>query len=376
MVEVNAHHPLPYVFTDAAAAAVALLRGLGLSVRSAVNQLPAGQGPCLVFGASTAWLAGQAAQGRVLDARRLLLYQSEPVIDGATAEASEAAAPSPEAVARALWLEEAAHWLLAEAHAEQLPLWQALAQRQGSAGRALLFTLPPLPVLCWPQASPDGLPGEPVDVLIVGAIDARRQAVVDALQGRGLRVRVVCGAYGPALAPLLRGARLLLHVHHGQRRQLPVLRLLQPVAQGLPVLCEDCDGDAAQVWRNGGGLAFAPYAGLVDQALALLGDAERRARLVRQALHTAAQLQAEAASALPQLQQALAAMPAPEAADLPAQIDAELRRSAEILPPPAEQRAPPVQLVQRQPGQGRWGRWGVLALLAFTLLSVWFTRPR
>jgi hypothetical protein len=61
----------------------------------------------------------------------------------------------------------------------------------------------------------------------------------------------------------------------------------------------------------------------------------------------------------------------PPAGDTPA-VDAEGvdGLDPEALPPEAHLPAPPLEVAQRKPGEGRFGRWIVWALVAFSLLTI------
>ena len=53
-----------------------------------------------------------------------------------------------------------------------------------------------------------------------------------------------------------------------------------------------------------------------------------------------------------------------------AEIEAILELEADAAPE-SNLPVPPIPVVMREPGQGRFGRWAVWLLIAFLLLSVW-----
>jgi hypothetical protein len=209
VVEINPHAPRPFVFTDAALCLVDALRRAGESARHCINEPPP-DGLCIVLGWSVTWLDRHASQ---LHRDRLILFNADPM----TVVLADRQQPSTAATLAAL-----RYWVAADAHDHNLAL---LREALGDDLRAVLLPIPPGPAVAFAGAVP---PTQDIDVLFYGSIDARRQAVIDGLRGAGVVVETVAGAYGWELAPVLRRARLVLHVHFGTTRLLPVARLLQP----------------------------------------------------------------------------------------------------------------------------------------------------
>jgi hypothetical protein len=348
VVEINPHAPRPFVFTDMALCLVDALRRAGLGAEHSVNEPPP-EGLCIVLGWSVAWLDQHAAR---LHRQRLVLFNAEPL----AVLLADRADPATAAQLAAL-----GHWVLADAHDHNLALLQ---QALGPALRAVLLPIPPGPAVVFAGDTP---PVQDIDVLFYGAIDLRRQQVIVGLRSAGLVVETVAGAYAWELAPLLQRARLVLHVHFGSSRLLPVARLLQPVAAGVPVVCETAEGAAAEAWRPSG-IVFADHADLVPACVALLADSGRQLQAVQRSLRCARTL--DVAGPLQALRALLSAP-----LDLPAQIAEQLRREATELPPEAHLPAPPLVLVQRQPGQTRVSRWGLWLLLIVMLVSLWRAVP-
>lgn len=307
---------------------------------------PPQDGICIVLGWSVAWLDQHAPR---LHRQRLVLFNADPL----AVVLADRDNPTTAATLAAL-----GHWVLADAHDHNLAL---LRQALGDDLRAVLLPIPPGPAALF-AAGNEAVPD--IDVLFYGTIDLRRQQVIAGLRSAGLVVETVAGAYAWELAPWLQRARLVLHVHFGAGRQLPVARLLQPVAAGVPVVCETAEGAAAEAWRPSG-IVFADHADLVPACVGLLADAERRLQAVQRSLRFARTLDVAAPV------QALLSPPL----DLPAEIAEQLRREATALPPEAHLPAPPLVLAQRQPGQTRFGRWGLWLVLIVVLVSLWRAAP-
>ena len=348
VVEINPHAPRPFVFTEAALCLVDALRRAGFGAEHRVDEPPE-DGVCIVLGWSLPWLDLHAAR---LHRQRLVLFNAEPL----AVSLADRADPATAALLVAL-----GHWVLADAHDHNLAL---LRQALGDELRAVRLPIPPGPAVVFASDTP---PVQDIDVLFYGAIDLRRQQVIAGLRNAGLVVETVAGAYAWELAPLLQRARLVLHVHFGPSRLLPVARLLQPVAAGVPVVCETAEGAAAEAWRHSG-IVFAGYADLVPACVALLADSERRLQAAQRSLRCARTLDVAGP-----VQSLLALLSVP--LDLPAQIAEQLRREATELPPEAHLPAPPLLLVQRQPGQTRFSRWGLWLLLIVMLMSLWRALP-
>lgn len=364
VVEINPHAPRPWVFSAAALCLQQALRRAG-HVAGLRHNAPPGDGSILlVLGWSPAWLAEHAAS---LDPRHTVLCNLEP----ATRALSATATP-----ADAAWLAEFGHWVVADAHGDNLDSLRSLPPdgawhggTSGAALRAALWVLPPCAVPGPTSATPTaGGDTSPVDVIFVGTPSPRRESVLQALRAAGCSVLDINGAYAWELTPQLLRARLLLHVHNGDDRHFPVERVLQPVALAVPVLCESSIGAAAQTWRDQG-IAFADHADLVPAALRLLAEPGLRLSLVQQALRTA---QAQSAAPLvDELQRLLASMPAPASAPLDTQIDRALLREAGALPPAADERPPPVVIAQNEPGRRPASRVFVVLMVLFTLVMLW-----
>ena len=252
VVELNPHHPRPYVFTDCARNLVELLRSSGLRSVHTVNAIPA-EGQMLVLGWSPQWLDDHRAH---LDPQRTILFNSEPL-------------DSSERIGGLDRLEAMRPWLVADIHEANLRL---MRNRWGDEHRAMGLQIAPQPTLGQRVAD---RPDPWVDVVMVGSSSPRRSQALKDLQDAGLTVRHIEGAYGEELMPWLQRARLMVHVHHGQGRQFPLLRMLRPVAMGLPVVCESSLCEAPHDWSSSG-MVFCERQDLVARCQALLADERQR----------------------------------------------------------------------------------------------------
>ena len=132
----------------------------------------------------------------------------------------------------------------------------------------------------------DGETSPSVDVLFYGTPHERREHILAGLRAAGLTVEAVNGAYGWELTPALRRARLVLHVHYYETRLFPVARMLQPLASGVPVVCERSVFPALGDWSNSG-IVFADYDDIVPACVELLAQPARQLQAVRRSLQHA-----------------------------------------------------------------------------------------
>lgn len=372
VVENNPYLPQPFVMTEAAICLRDAIRAAGYPCEHRVNTIdPAAY--------SIVLNAFPDLEGRLehLDRKRCAIFNFEQL-----GSSSSLAGP-----AYRQWL---ADWLVLDYHASNVAL---LREENGAAQQVL-----ELPIVPSPSLAGGPLQDKTVDVLFYGTMSDRRRAVLNALQERGLSVEVVAGAYGQELAPAVRRARLVLHIHYYSNSLFPIARVLQPVMQGVPVVCETSNFSALNDW-SASGIRFADHDGLVQACVDLLSDPAGMEQRAQQARAFAGTL--DFATPFAQVVRAfesrsgggsapapaLAEAPAPQAVTRPAQaatitagqpqperaltdeeIEAILAQEAEH-PPEPDQPAPQFTLVQRQPGQGPIGRWVAWLLVAFMLLG-------
>jgi len=365
---INPHAPRPYTFSEAALCLRDSIRASGFGCELHVNRSDTAH-RCIVLGA----LPPHLPAVEQLDPRKTAIFNFEQL----------GSASSVIGTQYVPWLRR---WLVADYHSENVD-W--LLRHNGAGQRALELPIVPGPAIAF---RPE-LPCEPVvDVLFYGTLSPRREAILEQLRQAGLSVEAVAGAFGEELTPAIKRARLVLHVHFYERGLFPVARILQPVVQGVAIVCEDSVSSRLNDW-SGSGIVYAPYEGLVQACCALVADAPQRARRARQNQEFAAALdfvapferllrELDAAPPPgiepPQLLAPPAAPPGPAAAEAQPhaplsneQIEAILLQEAEQLPPESHVPAAPLKMVERQPGQGKYGAWIVVLLLVFSVYTIW-----
>lgn len=256
VVELNAYAPRPFVFSELAVCLRDAIRGAGFVCEHRVNETAPGV-PAIAFVPTDGWQDFVAARAP----HELVLFNMEQLGSDAP------------------WTRDGyAESLLGRVVADYNPSnvdW--LRRHNGPAQR--VHELPIAPSLAIAYAA-GGDDGAPVDVLFFGTLNPRRERVIDALRAAGLSVEVVQGAFAWELAPAVRRARLVLHVHYYETRLFPVARVLQPVAQGVPIVCETSVCSSLADWTRSG-IVFAEYDELVPACQALLADPARQLRGVR-----------------------------------------------------------------------------------------------
>ncbi|MBC5763556.1 hypothetical protein [Ramlibacter albus] len=341
VAEINPHAPRPFTFTEAALCLRDSIRRLGYTCDLHVNRADTAQ-RCIVLGALPPNLPAvdqlAPAKAAIFNFEQLGSTQSVTGEDYAN------------------WLRQ---WVVADYHSANID-WL----RRESGGEQRAFELPVVPSesIAW---RPD-LPYEPeVDVLFFGTLSERRQRIIDGLQAAGLTVEVVAGSFGEELAPAIKRARIVLHVHFYETGLFPIARILQPVAQGVAIVCEQSVFSRLSDW-SASGIVFAPYERLVDACKRLAAnDAEREMR-ARRNLEFAAAI--DFAPPFERLMRALDDAPVRNE-----EIEKMLEAEATELPPEAHLAAPAFKIAERHPGQGKYGKWIVALLILFSLYTIWLS---
>lgn len=266
VVEINAYAPRPFVFSEIALCLRDALRRAGVASEHLLNRSEPGV-PCVVFVPTDGW----EAFVENLDPRLTVLFNMEQL--GSDAPWT-----------RDGYAEALARWTVADYNASNVE-W--LRRHNGAAQRVQELPIVPGPSVAF--AAPP--PTEPaVDVLFFGTMNPRREQVIAQLRAAGLTVEAVAGSFGWELTPAVLRARLVLHVHFYETRLFPVARIVQPVAQGVPIVCESSVCSPLADWSAGSGIVFADTDQLVEACQALLADPERRLRSVQQSWRFAQQL--------------------------------------------------------------------------------------
>lgn len=356
VVEFNAYAPRPFVFTELALCLRDSLAAAGWTSHHRCNEADP-QAISIVIGA----LPPFPSLATQLDPHRTLIANFEQLGSTSAIAGGE----------YQRWLRD---WVVLDYHSRNVEY----LKRCNPGQRVFEIPIAPGPSVGFAcEAGSD----RTVDVLFFGSLNDRRAALLEQIKAAGMSVEVVAGAYGSELAPAVQRARIVLHIHFYDTALFPVARVLQPVMAGVPIVCETPVFAQLSDW-SASGIVFAPYEDLVDTCRRLLDAPEqRRERAAR--THAFARtldfadpfrLALRCLAEDPPAARTAAAV-APEAegdAGEPLLTTEEieailLREGAE----PAEGEKPPVPLVMREPGQGRFGPWIVWLIVAFSFWTIW-----
>ena len=122
-----------------------------------------------------------------------------------------------------------------------------------------------------------GTVDQDIDVLFYGTINDRRRTIIDQLAARDLRVEAADGVYGPPLDKLIARAKVVINIHYYINGRVEIIRLMDLLAHGKAIVTEVNAGEALDTDLMGG-VAAAPYESLVQTALSLVRDMDRRTR--------------------------------------------------------------------------------------------------
>lgn len=116
------------------------------------------------------------------------------------------------------------------------------------------------------------------DVLFYGSQVDRRQKILTALQGAGLKVAHLFGAYGRERDEAISRSKLVINMHYYQSAVFEIVRVSYLLANGVCVLTEGVP-DEPDLKPFVGGLAIEPYDRLVERCIALVNDDRERVTL-------------------------------------------------------------------------------------------------
>lgn len=261
VVELNPHWPRPFVFTEIALCLRDQVRAAGFEAEHLVNEIDP-DGVSIVFVPTDQWREAVAK----LDPARTVLFNMEQL-----------GSDSP--WSRGDYMASLAGWTVADYHTANVET----LRRANPGQRVQEIPVVPGDSVVFAR---DADRAPEVDVLFFGSENERRTRVFEQLRAAGLSVEVVGGAYAWELTPALQRARLVLHVHYYETRLFPVARMLQPVASGVPVVCETSACPALNDW-SGSGIVFADYDRLAQACVELLARPAQQLEAVRRNLRHA-----------------------------------------------------------------------------------------
>lgn len=136
-----------------------------------------------------------------------------------------------------------------------------------------------VPVGYVPELSRIGPAVEDIDVLFYGSITPRRQAILEALKARGLRVTGLCGCYGEERDKIIARAKIVLSVHsYSEVKIFEIVRAAYLLANFKAIVAE-CGPDTSVEPDIRDALRGVPYDAIVDACVDLSRDDAARREL-------------------------------------------------------------------------------------------------
>jgi hypothetical protein len=116
---------------------------------------------------------------------------------------------------------------------------------------------------------------EDIDVLFYGALNERRQAILDDLRARGFRAESLFGVYGTDRDAWIARSKIVINIHQYESQAFEIARVSYLLTNRRAVVSEG-RGDPREERDLESGIAFAPYDELADLCTQLLGDERAR----------------------------------------------------------------------------------------------------
>lgn len=109
-------------------------------------------------------------------------------------------------------------------------------------------------------------PEKDIDVLFIGSISPRRQAIIDTIKAKGYNAIACFGVYGKERDALLSRAKICLSAHYYESNLFEQVRISYYLANGLFVISEDssCPHED-ETWSEG--VVIVPYAELANTCI-------------------------------------------------------------------------------------------------------------
>ena len=124
-----------------------------------------------------------------------------------------------------------------------------------------------------------------IDVVFVGSMNSRRRRILEDLQDHNKKVTGAFNIYGAERDALYARAKLVINIHYYEAKLFEIVRCSYLFANRICVVSES-GRDSEIENRYRGGVAFAPYEGLVDACLRLLDDDQARHAIEDRAFKT------------------------------------------------------------------------------------------
>lgn len=120
-----------------------------------------------------------------------------------------------------------------------------------------------------------------IDVLFYGSINKRRQNIIDSLEAKGVKVKVLFGVYGQQRDHYISRAKIVLNLHFYEAQVFEIVRISYLLANRKFIISEKgCNAEEEKEFSSG--LILANYNQLVDHCLYYLKQPQKREEIAQQ----------------------------------------------------------------------------------------------
>ena len=251
LVEVRPNKTEPYVFTDLAITFKDVLISIGVDARHVVDTLPS-NGINVVIGWTADWVS--ANKGK-LPKKRTILYNAEQL-------------GSESDLVKNDYVDTLLNYIVAD---YSFLNKETLVGYGKDPEEVIILPVVPTPSVRYKVApATEGA----YDIVFFGSSNERRNKMLDQLREDGMSAGHVSG-FSQKLAPYIKAAKIVLHVHYYSTNMFPAIRFLQPLAYGIPIVCERSVLPRDQGWDESG-IVFVDYEDIPTECKKLLDDPQRQ----------------------------------------------------------------------------------------------------
>lgn len=122
-----------------------------------------------------------------------------------------------------------------------------------------------------------------IDVLFYGSVNERRKVILDALEAKGLKVKVLFGVYGKDRDEWIERSKVVLNHHYYESQLFEIVRVFYLLSNSVAVVGEVNEATSIDtIYRDG--IYAARYENLVDHCVELVRNQQLRDQLQLKAL--------------------------------------------------------------------------------------------
>jgi hypothetical protein len=127
-----------------------------------------------------------------------------------------------------------------------------------------------------------------IDVLFYGSVNERRKVILDGLEAKGLKVKVLFGVYGKDRDEWIERSKVVLNHHYYESQIFEIVRVFYLLTNSVAVVGEVNEATSIDAMYQDGILA-ARYEDLVDSCVELVRNPQLRDQIQLKALQAISQ---------------------------------------------------------------------------------------